>query len=161
MTMALITNGFACEPDLLTQALVVAQPTMSEIHSIIRNHIEQILVPTFIIPCPIHYDNAKFTAPQTTHWLRASIKTVSAKQIDFGGKKRRFRVAGLVQFQLFAPIQLGDGGMNEISDLIMNAFRGINAAGVRFRTPRTNTRRRFADEWMILINCPFEADQLG
>jgi len=158
MGTGLLTNGYICPPGGLSDSLVVVVPTMSAIHNLIRKKIGNIDFGA--VPCLIQYDNAPFIKPKKTHWIRAEIKTLESKQVMFGSK-RTYRTAGITRFQLFAPIEIGDGGMNEISDIIMDNFRAINVSGIRFRTPFTGDRKRFDSEWMILINCPFQADQVG
>lgn len=160
MTVGLVTNGFVCPPPSPTQGAVVSVPSMSEIHTIIRKFVGRVLEDDLLKDCLFAYDNAPFEKPNKQHWFRVTIKTLESKQVMFGSK-RTYRTAGLVVFQLFAPIELGDGDMNEISDVVIDQFRGRNISGIRFRSPFTSTRKRLGNEWMILINCPFQADQIA
>jgi len=140
---------------------LVAGPSLEKIHCIIRSRIEDVVIPSLPFACPVHYDNQDFEVPHGKCWMRATIKPLGANQKVFGATHKTHRVFGMTQIQVFTPIQCGDKQGNEITDAIVDAFRGVSDGGVRFRTPRTQARRRFADEWMILINCPFNTDQIA
>ena len=160
MTFGLLTKGYVCGKAGFTSTLIVAIPTVKQIHKIIRSFIGTVLEDDLLKECKFAYDNAPFDKPNKACWVRATIKTLESKQVMFGSK-RTYRIAGLVQFQLFGPIELGDGVMNAQADIIMDQFRGRNISGIRFRAPSTGNRKRSGDEWMIVINCPFQADQIA
>ena len=113
-----------------------------------------------ILGIPTHYDNAPFTQPQGSKWIRFLILPESSRQVDFGGAKRRFRVLGVAIAILSFPIGAGDGDSMEAADAIVDTFRGLTFQGVIFRTPSVRNLGRKGDEWQTEVSCPFIQDNL-
>ena len=115
---------------------------------------------TDILGIPTHFDNASFTQPQGSEWVRFSILPESSRQVDFGAAKRRFRVLGVAIAVVSFPIGGGDAGNMEVADAIVDVFRGVTFQGVIFRTPSVSNLGRKGDEWQTEISCPFIQDNL-
>lgn len=134
-----------------------------ELHNHIRCRITDVLVPAVqaIEPlCVVQYDNAPFT-PTNGCWLRATIRVVDSRRVVGGGARATYRHAGLLRFQVFAPIEQGETRNNKIIDIIRSVFKGAVQTGERYRAAVIQTRRRLDDEWMTLINIPFRADEIA
>lgn len=106
----------------------------------------------------VQYDNdAAFTKPQNTVWVRFTISFGDAFQVTLGANKR-FRTPGLATASIFTPVGVGNQPAMELTDLINNAFRSLDDNGVVFQTPRPVKVGRQGKEWQDNVICPFYAD---
>ena len=160
---SLSVHGYIVRPTKELPQLNPIGPGIKDIHNIIRCKIEEFLIP--LNGCPTQYDNAPFDKPTNSCWLRATILFDDVRQADTGAKLRRYRTTGMLIFNIFTPTNTGDNedpdGGNEIMDQITQIFRSADIGGIQFKVPKPGTRRRQSDEWMVNLNCPFYADQLG
>jgi len=109
----------------------------------------------------------------TGHWCRVTVQAAARWQASTGSAgKRRFRTAGLLLVQVFAPLSTGDGELLEIVDAIDDAFLGVQLSVpdgddppilIRFRPPFPfGEPQRDDDVWSRCdVRIPFESDSFG
>lgn len=115
------------------------------------------------VPLLTQYDNAKFAPPDNDYWCRLVINMGSTNQRSIGAPgSNRERTIGVLQAQLFGPLDHGDGGLLALADTVRAAFKRVSVSGVTFATPEIPDRgRRSESWWQINVNCPFYSDEIG
>jgi hypothetical protein len=94
---------------------------------------------------PVQYDNAPFSKPADSTWIRLSVLPELAFQAEAGSGKR-FHIPLRAVAQIFVPIETGDQVALELADSITSSFRATTASNVTYRTPSvTNVGR--VDRW--------------
>jgi len=111
-----------------------------------------------VLNIPVQYDNAPFTKPTDSGWVRFSIQPESDRQADTGAKKRRFRIVGIAIATIKTQLNQGDLEAISIADSIATVFRGTDFQGVVLKTPVVKPLGRSGGEWVVEVRCPFQAD---
>ncbi len=109
---------------------------------------------------PVQYDNAPFTQPADSAWIRLSILPERAFMAEIGTTKR-FHIPVLSVASIFTPVETGDQPALSIADSITAAFRATTEGGITYRTPYvTNVGR--SDKWhQINVTIPAYAQDFG
>jgi Bacteriophage related domain of unknown function len=114
---------------------------------------------TLGVPIPTAWDNAPFSPPEDSKWVRMTILEAGARSVG-GGAQVRYRTDGQVRAQIFVPHGEGDFDALGVSDQITATFRGNNIGGVHFSMPslRTLGRDRGTPWYQLNVSCPFSYD---
>lgn len=115
-------------------------------------------------PVPTDYDNAVLAAADKENkvWVRVTILGGISTQASFGAQNQLYRTPGVVEFQIFSPLNRGDKDARVLADRIVPLFRSVTiAGGLRFKTPYVATLGRVEHEWQINVVAPFENDQFA
>lgn len=139
--------------------MTLTVPSLETIQRDIRCRIEEILQP--LINIPIQHDDAPFEKPINKPWLRATIRIAIARNVDIGTVRKTIRTTGILFFNIFTPINEGDLNSTTIVDKILGLFSGQSSGQVTYRSATTRDRVRDGSEWMVNMQCPFMADQIG
>lgn len=107
----------------------------------------------------VAYDNAPFTEPADSKWVRFAVLEADSSQVSLG-TGRRFRTPGVAVAQIFVPIQQGDKDALVLADQIKLAFRAQSVGGVVYKTPSLRRVGRTGKWYQINVNCPFYADDI-
>jgi hypothetical protein len=88
-------------------------------------------------PLPVQYPNVSFSRAGKPAYCKFQILDGSQQQVALGGQvgARRHRTVGLVQGDIFAPEQIGEGAARELADQFAAIFRGATISGCLFRAP--------------------------
>ena len=134
-------------------------PSLVTVQKDIRCRIDNILKP-LLNDIKIQHDDAPFDKPNNVQWLRATIRIPDAGNADIGTVRKRIRTIGILIFNIFTPLTLGDLETNQIADEIHNVFSSKSSGQIVYRAATTGERRRLNDSWMVNVQCPFFADQI-
>ena len=84
-------------------------------------------------------------------------------QVSIGSiNNRKHRYVGVIMFNIFTPLGMGEGRAMQINDIIAGIFRSRTFDGITCRVPSPNSGRKIMHEkgnyWTITTSCPFYAD---
>jgi hypothetical protein len=108
---------------------------------------------------PVEYPNTPFSPPKDETWMRMRILWGDSFQATLGEAKR-FRTPGVLEVQIFEPVQKGDGCSLDLSDKIKSLFRSTTVNGITWRTPSLASVGRDEQWWQTNVSCPFYFDEV-
>lgn len=109
------------------------------------------------LPIPTHYDNAPFDKPEDARWVRLRILTDDSVHVAESSAGHVFRNLGIMQANVYVPIEGGDTPAHEVADAIAAAFDDVAInSELLFRQTRIDGALRQADEWRVSVTTPFQ-----
>jgi hypothetical protein len=114
----------------------------------------------------VEWPNKTINKPDDAIWLRFSISTASANQIEIGSIRNTGRTVGAVIIQIFAPIDSGDGDAIDLGDALVKLYQrqvfnfDDDSGTVRCRdgTVKSVGRTDSYYQWNVVV--PFHRDDL-
>lgn len=111
---------------------------------------------------PLAYDNVDVETLEVYKrrkmWIRAKIVYAENMQMDIGDDTKRFRIPGVIMFQIFVPENEGTGKGIQVADEIGGNFRCLTASSVTYKTPSVKNVGRDRGWYQINVSCPFYYD---
>ncbi|MBU0651175.1 DUF4128 domain-containing protein [bacterium] len=110
---------------------------------------------------PVKYENVDFVYPENSEFVALYIKSGSADQITLGDEPI-VRNAGLVDIQLFAPINTGTKTIKEIIDFLVLMFERKQLSEgdvyIVFNQAQINEIGEQENYYQINVSFPFRKD---
>jgi hypothetical protein len=140
--------------------------TYTEVNNTIRSRYDSAVGRPATGPAvPTSYPNKDLSeaARKDKIWVKVTIQFSSNEQVSFGAQNKQFRGYGMAFFQLFSPLDGGDGESLELGDKIVAAFRAQTiTGGLRLLSPAMTTVGRTNDNlWQVNVTCPFTSDHFA
>lgn len=108
---------------------------------------------------PILWDNAPGEPPADNPWVRATLLPGQAEKIDLG-VPGRYRHPGVLDIQIFSPIQKGVRALTALADHMATIWRSVTVSGIVFRTPSLYRVGDTTDGWFQMnVSVPYRWDE--
>jgi len=122
----------------------------------VQNAINSRLADEFATPegVSVQYDNAPFTPPDESAWVRFTILWGASRQTEIGATPK-FRGTGNAIAQIFVLEETGTSVAVDYADKIATVFRRVTVGTVTFRTPFPQPVGREGKWWQLNVDCPF------
>lgn len=132
----------------LTPGAVGSVTGVEDIRSVLRQRADAVLT------IPTIYANDGTEPPENDVWARFSVLFSRKQRVS----RSRYRIAGIADVSLFAPLGEGDGELLAIADEVVRGFLPATHSGVTLRAPYVTTIGRSGAWWQISVSCPFFAE---
>ena len=80
---------------------------------------------------PVSWPNVTFTPPASGNWLRFKISNGDAERVPIGKTTSNYRSIGIIQIQVFSPLNKGISVGLQQADAVAVIFRNWRGATVR------------------------------
>ncbi len=119
-----------------------------------RTSIEQ-LIQNEYKKLPIAWQNAPFKKPKGSPWIRVSINNANTTRVGINQVVER--TIGLIQIQIFIPLNQGAYDIGVIADDLANIFRSRVYNGITMLDPNLNPGEENDGWFMAVLNTEFWA----
>ena len=119
-----------------------------------RTSIEQLIQAEYK-KLPIAWQNAPFQKPNSSPWLRVSVNNTSTNRVGIAQVVER--TIGLVQIQIFIPLNTGSYDIGVIADDLANILRSRKYNGITFLDPALGPGQETDGWYMAVLNTEFWA----
>lgn len=112
---------------------------------------------------PVAYDNVPNpTIEDNNSWIRFTITYGPAKQVSMGGGDSNFhRFTGIVNVQIFAPLDSGSKPALELADKVVSMFTGNRIGQSQMYTAETQILGDDGyNRYQVNVVCPFHFDNV-
>ncbi len=122
-----------------------------------RRSIEKLIQEQFKI-LPIAWQNAPFRKPTDRPWIRVSVSNASTTRVSINVSKKVDRTVGLIQIQVFTPLNHGSYDADTISDTLAKIFRDTGIyEGITFLDSNLIPAEDTNGWYMAILNTEFWA----
>jgi hypothetical protein len=112
----------------------------------------------------IEWPNKAFTPPAKAAWLRVTLQSADAAQVELGADRVIHRHPGIVLVQVFVPANWGDKTALDLGEAVAALFRRQRVefvdGSIVFRTPAVRSIGVDGAQFQVNVSIPFVRDWL-